>query len=172
MNPFFDINLFGKDGLVRSVVEIPKETNAKYEFNVKENFFELDRCLVSAMKYPVNYGFMPRTIAEDGDPLDCIIITNVSLQMGIVVEGRALGCLRILDSGVEDDKIVIVPKFNTRISKIADIEEEYLKIISDFFQNYKNLTKKKVEVINWELEDFAINKIKKSHEKYKEELIR
>jgi len=132
-----------------SVVEIPRGTNAKYEYNHLVGVFELDRCLVTAMNYPTNYGFMPQTIAPDGDPLDCMIFTDVPLNSGTVVRGIPLAVLKMLDKGQRDDKILFVPKFNTRYSNHKEIKKEYLDVYEDFFRNYKNLTSGSIEIIGW-----------------------
>lgn len=134
---------------VTCVVEIPRGSNAKYEYNSQFNFFELDRCLVSAMNYPANYGFIPQTVAEDGDPLDCIVLTDVPLHVGVVVQGKPIAILEMFDKGVRDDKVLIIPKFNNRYRHFSEIKEEYLEVYKDFFQNYKNLTSKSVKVIGW-----------------------
>ena len=154
------------NGFVSSVVEIPRGSNAKYEFNVDYNFFELDRCLITAMSYPANYGFIPQTLALDGDPLDCIIFTDVPLQTGIVVSGTAIAVLEMFDKGQSDDKVLIVPKFNSRYKNFHEIKEEYLEVYNDFFQNYKNLTSKNVYVIGWKDEKEAKRIIDESVERY------
>lgn len=165
MNFFHDIPTYIDDEL-SCVVEIPRGSNAKYEYNVKYGFFELDRCLVTAMNYPANYGFIPRTIAADGDPVDCIIFTDVPLTSGTVVRGTPIAALKMFDKGIEDDKILVVPKFNKRYINYKQIKEEYLEVYKDFFQNYKNLTSRNVEVVGWEDEKYAKNIVESGISKY------
>ena len=161
MNYFTDIPHHINDNIV-SVVEIPRGSNAKYEYNTKFGFFELDRCLITAMNYPANYGFIPQTLGEDGDPLDCIIFTDVPLQCGTVVTGKAIAVLKMTDKGIRDEKILIVPKFNKRYNDYKEIKREYLEVYADFFQNYKNLTSKNVTVYGWSNRNVANKIITKS----------
>lgn len=149
------------------VVEIPRGSNAKYEYNHELGVFELDRCLISAMNYPANYGFIPQTLAEDNDPLDCIIFTDVPLQHGTVVRGRPIAILEMYDKGQRDDKVLIVPKFNKRYNSFKEIKEEYLEVYKDFFQNYKNLTSKNVKVVGWFDEKEASIAVNTSVDRYK-----
>lgn len=148
------------------VVEIPRGSNAKYEYNVEWGVFELDRCLVSAMNYPINYGFMPKTIAEDGDPLDCLIFTDVPLQSGTVVKSKPIAVLKMIDKGHRDDKILLLPSFNNRYKNYKEIRREYLEVYEDFFRNYKNLTSEGVDIIGWGDENEAYNIIATANDRY------
>lgn len=150
MNLWRDIDPITPEGEINSVIEISKDTNVKYEYDHNLGVFKLDRCLISAMRYPCNYGFIPKTIGDDGDPLDVIIYSGVPLIAGCVVTGRILGALDMEDKGHKDYKILIIPSFNSRrINKLEELEENYLEIIKDFFSYYKNVTGSKVKINNW-----------------------
>ena len=151
MNLWRDINVFDSSGDLNSVVEISKDTNVKYEYDIDLGVFKLERCLISAMRYPCNYGFIPRTMGADGDPLDIIIYSGVPLVTGCVVSGRVIGALDMEDKDQKDYKILIVPSFNShKIKKLEDLEENYLDIIRDFFSYYKNVTKRRIKILTHE----------------------
>ncbi len=150
MNLWNDLETFTPFGEALSVIEISKDTNVKYEYNIDEGVFVLERCLISAMRYPCNYGFLPQTLGDDDDPLDVIIYSGVPLNMGCVVNGKVLGALDMEDKGKKDYKILIVPSFNReKITSLQDIEEEYLAVIADFFSHYKNVSGSRVKVNGW-----------------------
>lgn len=135
---------------VNCIIEISKDTNVKYEYDTNFGVFKLDRCLISAMRYPCNYGFIPRTLGDDGDPLDIVIYSGVPLNMGTLVSGKVLGALDMDDKGKRDCKILVVPSFNSKkINSLQDLEEDYLEIIKDFFSHYKNITGSKMLIKNW-----------------------
>jgi len=171
MNYWTDVTPIIGNNVV-GVIEIPKGSNAKYEYNIEQGYFELNRCLITAMSYPANYGFIPKTLAPDNDPLDCIVFTDVPLQSGTVVEGDPIAVLKMFDDGEVDDKILIVPKFNKRYEDHLQIKQEYLDVYEDFFRNYKNLSKRKVEVIGWEGRDSATQIIEQCHQNYVDKVLR
>lgn len=158
------------DGDYLSVVEIPRGSNAKYEYNHSLGVFELDRCLVTAMNYPANYGFMPQTMAEDGDPLDCLIFTDVPLHSGTVVRGEAIAVLKMLDNAhgsiVQDYKILLIPKFNKRYESYKEIRKEYLDVYEDFFRNYKNLTSESIKILGWAGKEEAEYVIQEANQRF------
>ena len=92
------------------IIEIPKGRNTKYEYSEKLNVFKLERCLISSLTYPINYGFIPQTIAQDGDPLDVLVYNHDPLDTGTVAECRIIGVLDFIDKGLIDNKILAVPK--------------------------------------------------------------
>ncbi len=152
------------------VVEISKDTNTKYEYDTHNGTLVLDRCLISSMRYPVNYGFIPQTIGEDDDPLDVLIYSSESMIPGSIVKNCSIiGGLDMRDDGVKDYKLLAVPEWNTaNISDIYDIPDTFLSITRDFFKHYKNLLDKKVIAKNW----FGVKRAKRilhrGYEKYKE----
>ncbi len=147
---YFDIPL-GDDfpNIVNCVVEIPKDTNVKYEYDPNLDIFKVDRCLITAMRYPVNYGFVPQTKADDGDPLDVIIYSRFSFATGCVSECKIIGGLDMTENGKKDYKIIGVPMFIESVNHIKDLKGDWLEVTRDFFKNYKNVEKKKVTVGKW-----------------------
>ena len=136
--------------VVNAVIEITKDTSAKYEYDHDLQVFKLDRCLLSAMTYPGNYGFIPNTKAGDGDALDIIVYNSTPLERGTVVECQVLGCLDMMDDGEEDYKILGVPVSHTKHYKhLEDLNSDWLKIAENFFSHYKDLDHKHVKVNGW-----------------------
>ena len=138
----------GED-VVNVIIEIAKGSKNKYELDKKTGLIKLDRVLYSAMHYPLDYGLIPRTYCDDGDPLDILVISSESLIPGALVEVRIIGAMKMIDSGEQDDKLIGVvandPRFN-HIKDINDVGEHLLKEIKHFFEHYKDLQGKKVEV--------------------------
>ena len=154
---YFDIPLGDRfPDILNCVVEIPKDTNVKYEYLPDLNIFKVDRCLISAMRYPVNYGFVPQTKADDGDPLDIIIYSRFSFTTGCVSECKIIGGLDMTENGKKDYKIIGVPTFIESVNHIKDLKDDWLEVSRDFFKNYKKVEKKKVTVGKW----FTANKAK------------
>ena len=134
-NPPEDIYVF---------IEIPKGSNIKYEFDEEEKVIKVDRILYTAMFYPFNYGYIPGTLEEDGDPLDCLVITYEPLLPGVVINARPIGVLITEDEEGIDRKIIAVPtdKVDPRFKNIKDIKdlpESILNQIKHFFEHYKEL---------------------------------
>ena len=93
------------------IIEIEKDSSAKYEYCPKMDMLRLDRCLISSMRYPASYGFIPQTISDDGDPLDILVYNTVPIQTGTLVECRIIGGLKTYDNGVLDYKLLGIPLF-------------------------------------------------------------
>jgi inorganic pyrophosphatase len=151
---------------INAVVEIPKGTNIKYEYNHIDGYFSYDRCLLSPMIYPSSYGFVPRTLAEDKDPLDILIYNGAPISRGTVVRCRPLGYLSMIDNGEVDHKILAVPVNHIRNHQsLKDIDGLFLKLCENFFANYKSLSNhehKEVSVGGWKGKKEAIDLIHKS----------
>lgn len=131
------------------VVEIPLGSNVKYELQKETGLIKLDGVLYSAVYYPANYGFIPRTLAEDGDPLDVLVLCQESVLPLVVINARAIGMMIMTDAGVLDHKIIAVatgdPEFNG-YHEASEIPAHYLLMLRRFFQDYKQLEKKIVDV--------------------------
>ncbi len=122
--------------IVNAIVEIPKGTSAKYEYNPKLDTFQLDRCLPSSMMYPCSYGFVPSTLAEDNDPLDILIYNDTPIDRGTLVECTVIGVLDMKDSGGQDWKILGTPTSHVRkYRSIKDIDPMFIKVASYFFRH-------------------------------------
>lgn len=159
--------------IINAIVEIPKDSQNKYEIDKQTSMISLDRVLYSPMHYPADYGFIPETKAEDGDPADIMILGGDPLFPGCVVRARPIGMLKMIDSGEQDNKILGVQADNPRfdaIKDISDIEKFHthsLKEISHFFQTYKELQGKRVEIFGWENSYAAKKEIEKARKMYK-----
>jgi len=140
----------GHPKLVNAVVEIPKGTSAKYEYDPKYDLFRLDRCLMSAMVYPASYGFIPSTLAEDGDALDVIIYNATPIDKGSLVECKVIGCLNMLDDGVPDYKVLACPTSHVKeYVTLDDVDPVFLTVAENFFQHYKELNNQTVTTHGW-----------------------
>jgi inorganic pyrophosphatase len=139
------------------VIEIPMNGDPiKYEVDKESGALFVDRFMSTAMHYPTNYGYVPRTISGDGDPVDVLVITPVPLMPGVVVPCRAIGILKMTDEAGEDGKVLAVPtnkilSLYSRWSKPEDLNPMRLKAIEHFFEHYKDLEPGKwVKVQGWE----------------------
>lgn len=172
MNLWHDLEL-GEDAPkeFNVIVEIPKWSKNKYEIDKKTGLIKLDRAMKSAQDYPFDYGFAPQTLWEDDDPLDVVILTTYPLAPGILVVVRPVGVMRMIDGGEGDDKIIAVPVEDPRwedVQELEDINKHTTKEIRHFFETYKQIEKKEVEISGFEGKDAAIEAVEKSIELYKE----
>jgi inorganic pyrophosphatase len=155
---------------VNAVIEIPGESINKYEYDKKLNVFRLDRNLYSPVHYPGDYGFIPSTLSEDGDPLDVLVLVDAPSFPGCVMTVRPIGLLEMLDQGVLDEKILAVGKTNPRYNDVWNYSEIYphmLKEITHFFSIYKDLEGKRVEVNGWHDAAYARDRILSAAKTYK-----
>ena len=138
--------------LVRMIVEIPKNSTNKYEYDGKLGVFRLDRALYSPMHYPGDYGFIPGTLAEDGDPLDVLTLVQEPSFPGIMIVVRPVGILHMRDQDEEDQKILAVPDRNPRYDQIHTMDQIFPHVrreIEHFFTIYKELEGKVTEMAGW-----------------------
>ena len=136
--------------IVNTVIEIPQGTCVKYEYNAELEVFQMDRVLSSAMVYPTNYGFIPNTLGDDGDPLDVLVYSRQSFVVGSVVECIVLGALDMIDNGKKDYKILTYPVSSVKKrTGLHDISKQFLNITSNFFEHYKDLSKHDVVINDW-----------------------
>ena len=128
--------------VVRMIVEIPKNSANKYEYDKKLGIFRLDRALYSPVHYPGDYGFIPGTLADDGDPLDVLVLVEVPSFPGCLIEVRPVGVLHLIDQSEEDLKVLAVPNGNPRYDQIHTIDQIFPHVrreIEHFFAIYKEL---------------------------------
>jgi inorganic pyrophosphatase len=132
-----------------SVIEIPFGSSVKYELDKPSGLIKLDRVLYSAVYYPANYGFIPQTLAEDDDPLDVLVFCQEPVVPLTIIQARTVGLMTMLDSGKKDHKIIAVatkdPEFNA-YREANEMPEHRMSMLRRFFQDYKLLEGKKVEV--------------------------
>jgi inorganic pyrophosphatase len=135
--------------LINAVIEIPLDGITKYEYDKELHVFKLDRNLFSPVHYPGDYGFIPSTLGDDGDPLDVLVLVDTPSFPGCLQEVRPIGVLDMIDQGEGDEKILAVGKGNPRyddVKEYSDIYPHILKEIQHFFSIYKDLEGKRVEV--------------------------
>jgi inorganic pyrophosphatase len=175
MHPWHDV-LPHKDtpSVCHAIVEIPKGSRAKYEIDKPSGLIRLDRVLRGSMMYPLHYGIIPQTLFDDGDPLDVMIITQVTVVPLTLINARIIGVMRMIDQGIPDDKILAVAEGDPSVSSIYDIKDvpESLKLeLKDFFENYTVLEGKSVQVPEFLNKKSAFAKIeyarKLYHQKFK-----
>jgi inorganic pyrophosphatase len=158
-------------GIVRSVIEIPMGSKAKYELDKNSGLLRLDRVLFSAVHYPANYGFIPQTMADDNDPLDVLVICSVEVNPLCIVESKVIGVMHMIDSGENDEKIISVAKNDMAVNYINSLGElppHTMVELKRFFEDYKKLEHKKVEVSKFLGREDAYKIINLSFEKYKQ----
>ena len=154
--------------LVNAFIEIPKGSNIKYEFDEENEAIKVDRVLYTSMSYPYNYGFIPGTLSEDGDPLDVLIISDSSFLPNTYIEVKPIGVLLMEDEEGTDYKIVAVPKakIEQTYGNINDVNElpQFVKDkIKHFFEHYKELEPGKwVKLSGWASADEAKKKIQEA----------
>ncbi len=135
------------------IVEIPKFSKNKYEIDKETGLIALDRVMHSAQDYPFDYGFVPKTLWDDGDALDVLLLTTYPLLPGIMVPARPVGVMNMTDDGEDDAKVIAVPKKDPRwdeVKDLKDINPHTLKEIEHFFSTYKKVQNKTVETRGFE----------------------
>ncbi len=152
-----------------TLVEISMGSSVKYELDKKTGLLRLDRVLYSAVYYPANYGFIPQTYAEDDDPLDVLVLCQEPLLPLTLVNSRAIGLMTMIDSGKRDHKILAVaiddPEFNS-FRESSELPPHRLMMLRRFFQDYKQLEGKSVEVEDFLPAATAIPVIEESLQRY------
>lgn len=147
------------------IIEIPQGSQDKYEYREDLDLIELDRVLFTAQRYPCNYGFVPQTRAEDGDHSDVLLFSTNPFFHGAMVKSRAIGFMKMDDSGEVDDKIIAVPVNDARFSHVnsmADLPDHSPKEIKNFFETYKLLQNKTVVVGDFLPKEKAIEYLQKT----------
>ncbi len=158
--------------VVNAIIEIPRDSQLKYELEKESGILKLDRFLYSAVHYPGDYGFIPQTLWEDGDPMDIIILTNKPVYPLTLVSARVIGVIRMIDNNELDDKIVAVYDRDPRYSEyksLKDIPKHIVVELKHFFETYKELQLQSKEVSVPEILDRekAWKDIEISEEKYR-----
>lgn len=158
---------------VSVMVEIPKGSRNKYEFDKERNLIKFDRMLFSSVHYPSDYGFIVETLAQDGDPLDALVLVWEPTFPTCMIEARPVGLFKMWDEKGSDEKILCVPVGDPNwnyIYKLSDVPPHLLKEIEHFFKIYKDLEKKKTGVEGWRELESAKKIIKESRQRYIDEL--
>lgn len=153
-NPWHSVS-YGENvpDIVTAIIEIPKSSRAKYELDKETGMLKLDRVLYSSIYYPANYGFVPRTYCDDKDPLDILVLSQITMHPMTLVEAKVIGAMRMLDQGEADDKLIAVCANDMSVAHINDISElpsHFINELRHFFEEYKTLENKKVKIEEFE----------------------
>lgn len=170
-NPWHDVAIgTNAPETVNGIIEIPKNTRAKYELDKESGMLKMDRVLYSSMYYPANYGFIPQTYCDDKDPLDIVVLSQVTIVPMCIVSAKVIGVMQMLDNGEMDDKIIAVAENDMSVNHINDITElpeHFFRELQNFFEDYKKLEHKTVEVEEFQNAEKAREIVRKSMEDYK-----
>lgn len=173
MNTWHDLEL-GKNPTEEftAVIEVPTGSRNKYELDKKTGLIKLDRVLYSPLTYPADYGFLPRTYCDDKDPLDVLVIVREATYPGVLISCRPIGVMKMIDGGEQDDKILAVPvddPFFKDYLDLSDVPEYFVKEVRHFFEVYKELQNKKVQVTDFLGAEDAKKIIQESIDMYNKE---
>jgi inorganic pyrophosphatase len=156
---------------VNAIIEIPQGSRTKYEVDKETGLLKLDRVVYSSFHYPVNYGFIPKTLGLDGDPLDILVLCSQSIQPLCLVKATVIGNMQMIDSGEEDDKIIAVATNDPSVNHINSIEElpkHFFSELRNYFEQYKVLENKQVQIEDFQTKEIAFRIIMDSIELYKQ----
>ncbi len=169
-NPWHDVSTGDNTPeFVKGVIEITKGSNAKYELDKESGLLRLDRVLFSAVHYPANYGFIPRTIADDDDPLDILVISSIEAEPLSIIEAKVIGVMHMIDDDEKDEKIISVAKNDMAvnyINSLAELPPHTMTELRRFFEDYKKLEHKHVQVNEFLEKEFAFKIIEESLDRY------
>lgn len=157
--------------VVEAIIEIPRGSSNKYEYDEERKCFKLDRCLFSPMFYPADYGFVPETLAEDGDPLDILVLMKNPTFPGCLIESRIIGMFKIADDKGNDEKLIAVPINDPRYDEVyslGHLSSHTEREFEHFFKEYKRLENKEVEIGGWYNVDAALDALEKARRSYQE----
>ena len=156
--------------VVNGLIEIPQGSRTKYEIDKPTGLLKLDRIIYSSFHYPINYGFIPQTLGLDGDPLDILVLCSESIQPLCLVEANVIGNMQMIDTGVQDDKIIAVaakdPSVN-HITSISQVPQHFIAVLKNYFEQYKVLENKKVEIDHFQEKEIAYKVIDEAIALYK-----
>jgi inorganic pyrophosphatase len=159
----------GLPSVVNSIIEIPKGRRSKFEIDKKTGLIRLDRYLYSSSHYPGDYGFIPQTLAEDGDALDILVMVNEPTFSGCLIEARVIGLFRMKDRGLNDFKVLSVPNTDPLFAEyrnLRDAPSHFLREVEHFFATYKQLEGVTIETMGWATAEDAVAEVKHSAERY------
>lgn len=169
-NPWHNVSIGDElPDSVQAIIEIPQGSKAKYELDKPSGLLRLDRVLYSSVHYPVNYGFIPQTLGEDHDPLDIFVFSQIEIQPICIVRAKIIGVIRMIDNGEADDKIIAVAKDDMSVAHINSVDELPIHLKSElrnFFEDYKKLENKSVEVKEFQEKKVAVEILKKAMDDY------
>ncbi|MBP9826875.1 inorganic diphosphatase [Candidatus Saccharibacteria bacterium] len=150
--------------VVNVIIEIPRGSGNKYELDKETGMIFLDRVQPTNLKQPADYGYVPETLGEDGDPLDALIVIDEPLFPGVVVPCRVIGVINMIDDGERDEKLVCVAaddKHYEHVVSVSDLGAHFKDKVTHYFEHYKDLQDKEVEIASWGSADDAYAIIEK-----------
>jgi inorganic pyrophosphatase len=155
--------------VVNAIIEIPKGRRNKFEVDKRTGLIRLDRYLYSSSHYPGDYGFIPQTLADDGDALDILVMVNEATFSGCLIEARVVGMFRMTDRGANDFKVLGVPHTDPlfgEFNDLDDVPQAFLREVGHFFTTYKQLEGVKTEALGWSPAAEATAEVKAAVERY------
>ncbi|HBF22108.1 MAG TPA: inorganic pyrophosphatase [Cryomorphaceae bacterium] len=164
---------YDEQGFINGIIEIPKQSRAKYELDKESGLLKLDRVLYSAMYYPANYGFIPQTYCDDKDPLDILIMSQIEVTPLCLVHAKIIGVMWMLDNGEADDKIIAVAAGDPAVNHFEDISElpeHTIRELRSFFEDYKKLENKEVIVEEFQDKSTAMHILREALDLYAREI--
>jgi inorganic pyrophosphatase len=156
---------------VNAVIEIPQGSRAKYEVDKETGLLRLDRVIYSSFHYPINYGFIPQTLGQDGDPLDILVFCSQPIQPLCLVDANIIGNMQMIDQGQVDDKIIAVASKDPSVNHISSVKElppHFIAELRNFFEQYRALENKVVTIDNFQDKQTATTIIKDAIAYYKQ----
>lgn len=171
LHPWHGVH-FGENAprIVNAIIEIPQGSRCKYEIDKPSGLLRLDRIIYSSFHYPVNYGFIPQTYGGDKDPLDILVITSLPVQPLTLMDAKVIGVMPMIDGGDADDKIIAVAANDPSVNHYNNIEElpkHFFDELRHFFEEYKRLENKTVEVEEFKDKATALAIIQEAIDFYK-----
>ena len=159
--------------VVNMIVEIPKGCRNKFEVDKETGLIKLDRYLYSSSVYPGDYGFIPQTLAEDGDPLDILVMVNEPTFSGCLIEARVVGMFRMKDKGADDYKVLGVPNNDPlfgHVKSLEDVPPHFLREVEHFFGTYKQLEGAHIESLGWIGAEESTQEVRDSVDRFRSSL--
>jgi inorganic pyrophosphatase len=160
----------GEAGVANMIVEIPKGRRTKFEVDKATGLIKMDRYLYSSTMYPGDYGFIPQTLALDGDPLDILVMVNEPTFSGCLIEARVVGIFKMRDKGFNDYKVLAVPNKDPLFEsykKLEDVPAHFLREVEHFFSTYKVLEGVSVEALGWASAEDGLNEVRESIDRFR-----
>jgi inorganic pyrophosphatase len=163
----------GEPDVANMIVEIPKGRRTKFEVDKATGLIKMDRYLYSSTMYPGDYGFIPQTLAEDGDPSDILVMVNEPTFSGCLIEARIVGIFKMKDKGQNDFKLLAVPHKDPLfgdIKTLEDVPHHFLREVEHFFSTYKTLEGVTIEPLGWSTADAGAVEVRASIERFRKTL--
>lgn len=173
LHPWHEVepNYVENTGTVDGIIEISRGSKSKYEVDKPSGLLRLDRVVFAAFVYPINYGFIPRSLGDDGDPLDILVLSEVAIEPLCLVRARIIGFMEMIDNGEGDEKIIAVAEGDMSVNHIQHVDElpdSFKQELKHFFMNYKTLAGKEVRVNEFRSKEEAMKVVSRSLVQYKQ----